>query len=318
MRALALAAGLLATALVAAPVHADVLELKDGRVVEGVVQLREKDALVLSRFGSASIPRDQIVRHVKGPSVDSQVQEHLAKLGLDDADGRMRIAKWLKDIGRAAEAQALARAVLERAPEHKDAHLLLGNVRFRGRWMTPDAAKRAQGLEKHGDRWYTPQEWKLADPARRAAAAKVEAEQRQRAREAQVGELIELLVSPDPTLRHRARRTLRAIAKEQGIDKARLDNAFKAAAAYVHRLDEAMLKSGGVGAGSRGTKFDRHGWMLADVHDDFVRLKRPIREFATTLASSAAPVRIQLPELRVVQVRTTTAVPLVPSLRPSR
>lgn len=301
----------------AAPAAADVLELKDGRVVEGVVQLRKADALVLSRFGTASIPRDQIVRHVKGPSVDAQVRDHLKTLDKDDAEGRMRLADWLKQLGRPSEAEALAREVLDRDPEHRAAHMLLGHERFRGRWMTPDEAQRARGLEKHGAQWYTPDEWKLVDPARRAAALAEEARLRKAGQERQLNQLIELLVSPDPALRARARKTLRALAKERGLPKERVDEALKAAAAYVLQLDEAMTKAGGLSTSGGGTKLERGGWMLADVHDDFVRLKRPIREFATTLASSASPVTIQLPEVRVVRVRTTTAVPLM-GLSPSK
>ena len=302
---------------VAAPASADVIELKDGRVIEGVVQMTETEAVVLSRFGTTKIPRAQIVKHVKGISVDAQIQNHLKSLKPSDAEGRVRLGAWLKELGRVTEAEALARQVLDRDPEHAGAHRLLGHERFRGRWMTPDAAKRAQGLEKHGDKWYTPDEWKLADPKRKEEAAKQEAAARKAAQERQLNQLIELLVSPDPALRARARKTLRALAKERGIPKERVDEALKAAAAYVLRLDDAMTKAGGVGSGAGGTKFDRHGWMLADIHDDFVTLKRPIREFATSLASSFAPVIIQLPEVRVVQVRTTTAVPLM-GLTPSR
>lgn len=316
-RAALILALLVALATSTSAAAADVLELRDGRVIEGVVQLRTADALVLSRFGTASIPRDQIVRHIKGPSVDQQVQDHLAKLDIDDAEGRIGLAKWLSELGRPTEAQALARAVLERDPEHAGAHRLLGHERFRGRWMTPDAAQRARGLEKHGDKWYTPDEWKQVDPARKAAALAEEATSRQAAQARQLNELLELLVSPDPALRARARKTLRALAKQRGLPQARVDEALKAAAAYVLRLDEAMTKAGGLSTSGGGTKLERGGWMLADVHDDFVRLKRPIREFATSLASSFAPVRIQLPEVRLVQVRTTVAVPLM-GLRPSK
>ena len=61
--------------------------LKDGRVVEGVVEVRKSDVLVLSRFGTTAIPRDQIEKHVKGPSVDAQIKKHLAALEPEDLDG---------------------------------------------------------------------------------------------------------------------------------------------------------------------------------------------------------------------------------------
>jgi len=289
---------------------ADVLKLKDGRVVEGVVEVRKSKFLVLSRFGTTSISRDQVVKHIKGPSVDSQIKQHVEALKPKDVEGRMRLAKWLKEIGRTAEADALARQVAELDPEHGGAQKMLGYVRFRGRWLTPDAAQRAQGLEKHGDNWYTPAEWKLADPKRRAAAKAEEAA----ARERRVRRLIELLVSPDPALRARACRALRRLAETQGISKQRVSDALQAAAAYVLRLDDVMARAGGAGS-SGGAR--AHGWMLAEVHDDFTRLKEPITQFATSLASSSAPVKIQLPEVRTVQIRTTVAVPVL-GLKPSK
>lgn len=300
-----------------APAAADVLELKDGSVVEGVVEMRETEALVLSRFGTSSISRDQIVKHVKGPSVDAQIKQHIAALEPDDMDGRVRLGAWLKDIGRDFEGEALARQVLEVEPEHDGAQKLLGNVRFRGRWMTPDAAKRAQGLEKHGDRWYTPAEWKHVDEAGRAAALAQEKAALEAAHQLRVKQLAELLVSPDPSLRKRARTALRSLAKERGVPKQRIDQALKAADAYVKRLDDVMVRAGGAGS-SRGSRTHAgRGWMLADVHNDFTRLRRPVQEFMTSLASSGAPVRLLLPELRHVRVRSTVAVPLL-GLTPSR
>ncbi len=290
----------------AAPAAADVLKLKDGRVIEGVVEVRKSEVLVLSRFGTTSIPRDQVVEHLKGPSVDAQVKRHLAALAADDADGRMRLAAWLDEIGRTTEAHALARRVIEIDPEHSGAQKMLGYVRYRGRWMTPDAANRARGLEKHGDKWYTPDEWKLADPARKAAAKAEEAA----ARERRIQRLTELLVSPDPALRARARKALRSMAKSKGISEERANDALKAAAEYVLKLDDARTKAGASGAA-------RRGWMLAEVHDDFTKLKEPITRFATTLASSSVPVTIQLPEVQTVRVRTTVAVPVL-GLTPSK
>jgi hypothetical protein len=45
------------------------------------------------------------------------------------------------------------------------------------------------------------------------------------------------------------------------------------------------------------------------------KLKRPIQVFETSLASGplggSAPVKIQLPELEVIRVRTTVGIPVV-------
>ena len=50
---------------------------------------------------------------------------------------------------------------------------------------------------------------------------------------------------------------------------------------------------------------------MGEIRATFSRLKRPITTFETSLASNigGAPVRIQLPELEVIKVRTTAAIP---------
>ena len=152
--ACALALGL--AGLVAAtsgPARADVLELSDGRLVEGRVVKSGDELLVLSRFGVSSVAASDVVARHEGVSADAQVKSVLAKLAPDDFGNRVRVATWLKALGREDEARALAEEVLAADPEQADAHGLLGHVRFRGQWMHPDEARRAEGLERHGERW---------------------------------------------------------------------------------------------------------------------------------------------------------------------
>ena len=156
--------GLLALALNAVPVaRADVLELADGRVIEGVA-VRDGDVWrVASRFGVVELPAADVKNHVAGPSLDAQIEGALAKLEPDDTAGRATLAAWLRDVGRTDEAHQLSRAVLAIDPEDATAHEVLGHVRYQGRWMSPDDAQRARGLERHGERWYTPAEWQNVD-----------------------------------------------------------------------------------------------------------------------------------------------------------
>ena len=103
--------------------------------------------------------------------MDVQIREHVASLAPDDAENRALLARWLVDLGREEEGRAMAAAVLELDPESAVAHEVLGHVRHQGVWRTPDEAKRAEGLEKHGDRWYTPQEWANQGASARDAGA---------------------------------------------------------------------------------------------------------------------------------------------------
>jgi type II secretory pathway component GspD/PulD (secretin) len=59
----------------------------------------------------------------------------------------------------------------------------------------------------------------------------------------------------------------------------------------------------------RPTVSNDRRYITLELQPTVARLRRPIQEFATSLASSFAPVIIQLPELRLQQARTTVRIP---------
>jgi hypothetical protein len=298
---LALGAALLA---LAAPARADVLELVDGRNVEGIVVKEGETYLVRSRFGVTEVPVASVRAHHQAVSLDRQISDHLQKLDIDDTENRALLARWLTEVGRAEEGRSMAEAILESDPENAVAHEVLGHVRHQGVWRTPDEARRAEGLEKHGDQWYSPEEWaRVSDRDRQAA---LEQERRAHAAELQadVNTAVRLMTSPDALLRQRGRAKLESLAAE--LENPRLLELARHVEAYVKQADEieAAASTGGV---------DGTGLVLGEFRATLSRLKRPIDTFETSLASNigGAPVRIQLPELEVIRVRTTAAIPAV-------
>jgi hypothetical protein len=291
-----------------APATADVLELTDGRLVEGVVVKLADEYLVRSRYGDTVVKAADVKAHLEAQPVDQQVRAHLAKLADDDAENRALLARWLQTIGREDEARAMAAAVLDLDPESAVAHEVLGHVRHRGAWRTPDEAKQADGFEKHGDRWYTPQEW-----ANQGTSVRDEALERERRAEAarlqvEVNRAVKLMMSPDATLRARGLARLQAMARE--YENPSLAELAKHVAAYVEKLDEVQAGAG-VASGLSPT-VGANGYVTGEFRATLSRLKRPIQEFATSLASNigGAPVRIQLPEMEVIRVRTTGIIPV--------
>jgi hypothetical protein len=299
--ALGLAAG--ASLGLASPARADILELADGRVVEGAVSKDGQEYVVRSRFGESRVAAKDVKTWTKSKPVDEQVREHLGRLAPDDAANRALLARWLVDLGREEEGRALADAVLEIDPENADAHAVLGHVRHAGRWCTPDEAKRAQGLEQHGGEWYTPEEWKNLSDAARNAAAEGEAKARAAAIARDVNEAVRLMLSPDPSVRARGKKRLESLAAETGSEKLR--ELARNVEDYVKAVDEYQAKAAAT-AGSG------EGMVLGEIRATLSKLKRPIQEFSTSLASNigGAPVRIQLPELEVIRVRTTAPIPV--------
>jgi len=307
---------LTALLLAAGSAAADTLELKDGRIVEGVVVPQEGGYWVLSRFGASFLEGDAVKAHTKGKSVDVQVQQQLARLDPEDTRNRGRLARWLFDLGREDEARQIAEAVIERDPEDAVAREVLGHVRHRGRWMTPDEAKRAEGYEKHGDRWYTPQEWKNLADAEKAQCKEIEERAAQERLQREVNRHLALLMSPDPLVRDRARARLEALGRELPDGGKRLREVMAAVDEQARQVEAIREQAAAAAEGSLGgSVISETGLVMGEIRATFSRLKRPIPIFETSLASGPvganAPVRIQLPELEVIKVRTTGIIPAV-------
>lgn len=278
---------------------ADVVTLKDGRVVEAEV-VREGDVVrLVSRFGDVAVPAADVASIEAGQSVETMWRARSAALAAGDHAGRAELAAWLVAAGRATEGRALAEQVVAADPENARAHELLGHVRHRGAWMAPDDAKRADGLEQHGDAWYTPEEWAALGAAEQAkvdAAAKAATLARVTAA---ANEAARLMVAPDAALRAEGRRRLEALAKETRTEG--LGKAAEQLAAFAAATDRYMA------ALKRGDS----ATVLAECRIQMAKLKRPIQVFQTSLSSNlgGSPVSIQLPELEVVKVSTTVPIP---------
>jgi hypothetical protein len=285
----------------AAAARADTLELTDGRIVEGEVEVLPEGYRITSRLGESVLPKAEVKAHHPGATVDVLVRERLATLASDDAENRARLARWLVEVGRTEDGHALAEQALALDAENATAHGVLGHERHGGRWMSHAEAMRGKGLELHDGRWYTPEEWKnLADAPRKAAE---EADRRAagKARADEVNRLVRLMSNPDPAVRERAKKGIEAISAESGNkDLLRL---AEQVAQYVKAADDfAAASSSGAGAS-----------VLSELRISMSKLRRPIKIFETSLSSNlgAGAVKIQLPELEVVHVRTMVGIPAV-------
>ena len=304
---------LLAACLLLAPAaRADTLELTDGRIVEGMVipdthPTLGKGVYVVSRFGPTFIKQADIKQHRESKPIDLQIRDWVAQLEPRDVANRIRLAGWMRGLGRAEEAHELALQVLEWEPENADAHGLLGHVRHRGAWVTPEAAKRAEGYELHGGVWYTPEEWKNVAEAGKRAAEEAEKAAAQKALRDEVNRAVRLALSPDPAVRARGKARLEALAEE--FDSERIRNLLRGIDEYIQNLDELRRQA----AAAMGDIGAADGMVMGEIRATLSKLKRPIPVFQTNLAAGPvganAPVSIQLPELEVIRVMTTMKMP---------
>lgn len=313
MRTLLIVLGATSLLLAAPAAFADTLELKDGRIVEGMV-ISDPDGKtdgvwVVSRFGPTFVKAEDIERRNEAAPIDDQIKGYLAKLAPKDVTNRVRLADWMNEIGRAEEARELALQILEWAPENKEAHRLLGHLRHRGRWMTPDEAKRAEGYERHGDTWYTPAEWARVSGAEKKAAEAAERAARQKFLSAEVNKSVRLALSPDPAVRARGKSRLLALNEE--FDDERLQKLVAGLDDYIRDVDELRAK-----AADAAARVATSGAMaMGEIRATLSKLKRPIPVLETSLASGPpilspnSTVKIMLPELEVIKVRTTISMP---------
>lgn len=294
-----LAASCLLAGMLAAPVRADLLELKDGRVVEGAVEDLPEGYRLRTRFGESLVPKADVKAWTKGQTVDELVAARLQSLSAEDAENRARLAQWLVDLGRAEEGRALAEAALEIDAENATAHAVLGHERHGGRWMTPDEALRAKGLEQHDGRWFTPDEWRNVGAAAQKAALEADARLARQKLGQEVNRLVRLMASPDAATRARAKKRLEELASESKDDA--LKRLIADVEQYVAKADE-LAKAASTGSSAN---------VLTEIRATLSKLKRPILVFKTSLASNigGAPVAIQLPELEVINVRTMVGLP---------
>ena len=297
---LSLVAGLALAAVPAA--RADTLELADGRVVEGRVTKDADSYRVVSRYGEATIAAKDVKSWTRAKPVDVEWRERLAALKPGDTAARAEIAKWLAEAGRADDAAATAQAVLAEDPDSAGAHAVLGHVRHGGTWMTPDEAKRADGLEEHGGQWYTPAEWALVDGAGKTKASEADRAFASRRVETLANQFIRLMLAPDKALRAEGKKRLLALAKE--TKTAELERLVPKVEAYAAAADRLAAAYDG-GEGSEAAS------LLAECRIQMATLKRPIQTLATSLGSNlgGGPVIIQLPELEVIKVNTTVKFP---------
>ncbi len=156
---------LVALALVA---RADILHMKDGRKVDGVV-LEETKTLVKikTRLGVLEFKRSDIERIERKKSKVQEFDERWAKA--ESAADFHALGLWAEGEKMRKEAKRSMRKAVEVDPMHESANVWLGNVLYDGRWVTPEererlveeadvADRRARGLVKYGDRWVTPEE----------------------------------------------------------------------------------------------------------------------------------------------------------------
>src|SRR5712691_10352221 len=136
--------------LVAADLRADIVKLKSGGEVRGVVRPADAkarrdataaDEVVLETLTGAelAVASNQVAFVTKRPRVVEEYESQ-ARHVADTVEARWSLAEWCRQHGLVEPRKEQLQRLLELDPEHKPAHYGLGHRRQADHWISPEAA----------------------------------------------------------------------------------------------------------------------------------------------------------------------------------
>lgn len=304
-----------ALVLAAAPARADEILLKNGRSLQGKVT-EAGDTVTYERAGlRMEIRRDEVKEIKRTPTAEEEYASRKAALesarkewkvvggqevrrqadvDAARAEEHHRLGLWCATKGLKKEAKEQHEAALALAPDHAGARRALGYMEVDGKWVLEEEEMERRGLVRTASGWVTP-----AEALKLAAGAPSDAEQERLARKAaeaasrkSLNRGLRMVADADPATRVKGEAALLSWAKDAGEPE--FEARVPEVRAYYDRLYEEISRARA----------------LLQVKAQLVTLKRPIPTFTTSLGGFSSPVTLQLPELSVVSINTTVAVPL--------
>lgn len=175
------------------PLWGDVVHLKNGGTVEGIVTEEGEFYSVETAFGITRIRKAEVAEVLWEKSALAEYRERASALRPGDAEGWNALARWAQRQGLTSQAEQALRNVLDADPDNARAREALGYVRHEGRWVTRDEQMEAKGWVQDEGKWISPEAAQLKralaeKEALEAEARRAEAEARSeeaRAREAE-------------------------------------------------------------------------------------------------------------------------------------
>lgn len=178
----------LAGAALASAASGDVLHLKTGGRVEGVLTRETASSITIDvGMGQLSVPRSSVLRIERKDSALSEYRTRLAAIPPGDVAACSNLARFAAENGLRSESRLMWARVLSLDPRNMEAHLALGHVLVAGEYVDEDEAYRARGFVFFEGRWMTPAEQAslLRQREQRAEDDRQVVEARRRVREAE-------------------------------------------------------------------------------------------------------------------------------------
>lgn len=188
----------------AAPLAADIVELTDGRILEGKVIEQGDEVRVEFDSGAVTFPRSMVARIEKKKLPREEFAEREKTLDPQDIEGWVELARFCKEKKLKAELQRVLARIIEIDSDNEFARTELGHVKVGEKWLPPEEYFASLGYVRHEGRWMTPEERDLREAVKSMKAI----EQRTIAR---ARELLKRMDTTDITVWLESKEALEAI-----------------------------------------------------------------------------------------------------------
>lgn len=276
---------------------ADIVHLNSGGKIEGIVEDAGASYRVTTTAGVTNIPKDKVAGVERADCILTVYAREAAKVAANDVDGHWRLAQMCLDAKWTSKGYEEARKVIALHPDHEAARALLGFVLHEGTWMTKKERHEALGHVQYKGKWYRP------DAARRLQARD---ERRAFLRKAEDDLNLALAHIADENykVRRRGHKEFIEVGHRLGMEDAE-SKADKLLARYDEGWARYVAQDSTIGTLEiRATDASLQGFDTFDIN-----LGSP----SDTVADPV--VTIEMPRVKVHQVRTTVQCPLALKVR---
>jgi len=143
----------------AAPAAADVVQLRSGGRVTGVILQQTGESVTIDAGpGRLTLPMTQVARIVPGRSPLQDWRERSAALSPRDAQGWAALARWAEQNRLDTQAREAWEHVVAVNSSSAEANEALHRVQVNGRWVSEEEGYRARGWVEYMGHWMAPAE----------------------------------------------------------------------------------------------------------------------------------------------------------------
>lgn len=142
--------------LLATPLAADLIILKNGGQIEGKATVNANQVHIALPNGNMVVARDTVLKIVWAVTPNEVYQQMRSMINPNDAEGYYQLSLWCLERKLNLQQREALQLAVAANPDHEKARKSLGFERHEGRWVSGDEAMVIKGYVKYQGQWMTP------------------------------------------------------------------------------------------------------------------------------------------------------------------